>query len=200
MILVTLKAIGGSSSSAKSVANGKNVARDSSNSVSSAARNSWGSVKEKESATTTLRIHGTLDGNMRSARDAVRGRNHVSNSNAREGASGNLKSSKKEKEEASWSTTERTRESHENNTNNANSVARGKREASLNNSNAKGGARSVTKKKRREDANAGETMRRTLETLDSSINNASSVARGKNKASVNNSNAKGGVLRGYFIS
>ena len=144
---------------------------------------------------------------MRSARDDVRGGNHVSNNNAREGASGNLKSNKKEKEEgaeAAGTTTKRTRESHENSSNNASNVARGKRKARDSNNNAKGGARSVMKrnkggnenenknKKREEDANAGETLRSMKETLDSSINNASSVVRGKNKANVSNKNAKGG--------
>jgi hypothetical protein len=141
---------------------------------------------------------------MRSARDDVRGRNHVSNNNAREGASGNLKSNKKEKEEGAEAagTTKRTRESHENSSNNASNVARGKRKARDSNNNAKGGARSVMKrnkggnenenKKREEDANAGETLRSMKETLDSSINNASSVVRGKNKANVSNNNAKGG--------
>jgi hypothetical protein len=53
------------------------------------------------------------------------------------------------------------------------------------------------KNKERGDAKAGEgetLLRIILETLDSSINSASSVARGKNKASAANNNAKGGVL------
>jgi hypothetical protein len=51
------------------------------------------------------------------------------------------------------------------------------------------------KNKEREDAKAGETILRSIqETLDNSINSVSSVARGKNRVSANNNNAKGGAL------
>jgi len=216
-MIETLKS---SISNASSVAKGKNRASANSSNAKGGARSvmkrSKGgneNMKREDASTgeTLRRILETLNNSISNASSVAKGKNRASanSSNAKGGARSVMKRNKggnenKKREDASaGETMRRILETLNSSISNASSVARGKNRASANNSNVKGGARSVMKRnkggnenKKKEDASTGETLRRILETLNSSISNANSVARGKNRASVNNSNAKGGASSG----